>query len=158
MFSALRQNSLFYILDKNNKPTLKVAKVVSISSVQYKTGLTQTIDVVVNADGETLNFNELPANLSIADSKTGVVVSESREQMMTEIENMMTTSQNILDNISYHESVVDSCNEMLIKLNPKFAKEKEQEDKIKSLECKVNSIETGISDMKAMMSELLNKK
>ncbi len=158
MFSALRQNSLFYILDKNNKPTLKVAKVVSISSVQYKTGLTQTVDVVVNVDGETLNFNELPANLSIADSKTGVVVSESREQMMTEIENMMTTSQNILDNIGYHESVVDSCNEMLIKLNPKFAKEKEQEDKIKSLECKVNSIETGISDMKAMMSELLNKK
>lgn len=158
MFSALRQNGTVYVLDKSNRPVLKIAKVVSVSSIQYKNNFSQTVDIVVNSDGETLNFNELPANLSIADfPKTNIVVSESKDSMISEIENMIDTSNHILDSVDYHKGVLESCNDMLVRLNPKFAKEKEQEDKISALEEKVSNIENGISDMKSMMSQLLDK-
>lgn len=159
MFSALRQNSPFYILDKSDTPVLKVGKVISVSSIQYKNNFTQTVDVAVKVGNETLNFNDLPASLSIVDfNNTNMIVSESKDAMTTEIENMISSSQNILNTIDYHKSIVDNGDKMLVQLNPHFAKEKEQEEKIKSLEAKVGNIETGISDMKSMMSELLNKK
>lgn len=156
MFNALRQNSLFYILDKNNTPTLKIAQVISVSSPQYYGNINPTVDVTVKYNGENLEFKQLPANMNIANSNN-VVVSESKDAMCTEVESMIKTSQQIIDSIDYHKTVIEKGDEILAKLNPRFAKEKEQEIKIKDLESKVGNIEQGISDMKTMMSELLNK-
>lgn len=36
MFSGLRTNSIFYVLDKSNEPTLQIGQVVSVSNPQPK--------------------------------------------------------------------------------------------------------------------------
>ena len=36
MFQGLRQNSIFYVLDKTNEPTLTIGQVVSVSNPQPK--------------------------------------------------------------------------------------------------------------------------
>lgn len=168
MFSGLRQNSLFYILDKGEELNLKVGQVVSVSNPQPKYNQyvpTQTfaqpettVDVKVKIGDETLDFKQLPSNLSIANfGQNGVVVSESKEAMSAEVESMLRTSRGVIESIPYHEKVIQSCDVMLRELNPQFAKEKEQEEKIDKLENRMGSIEGTLNDMMGMLSKALNK-
>lgn len=160
MFSALRQNSLLYILDKSNKPTLKIGQVVSTSSPNYFNNINPYIDVTVIIDGSNAEIKKLPANLSIttSESDSNLVVSESRELMCTEVENMIKNSKQIVESIDYHKSVIESGEEMLAKLNPNIAKQKEQENRISNLETSVGDVKSDVKDIKTMLSELLNKK
>lgn len=161
MFGALRQGSLFYILDKGNEPKLKVGQVVSVSNIVpfYGQPLNMTVDVSVKVGNETMEFKQLPSNLSIANSNIeGIVVSEDRESMAREVESMIKTSHQILDSIPYHNKILSSCDGMLRELNPQFAKEKQQEEKIDSLESKVSSVESSLSEIKNMLDRMLNNK
>lgn len=160
MFSALRQNSLLYILDKSNKPTLKIGQVVSTSSPNYFNNVNPYIDVTVIIDGANADIKKLPANLSITTSETdpNLVISESRELMCTEVENMIKNSKQVVESIDYHKSVIECGEDMLIKLNPSIAKQKEQEGRISNLETSVGDVKSDVKEIKTMLSELLNKK
>lgn len=169
MFSGLRQNSLFYILEKGNTVSLKIGQVVSVSNPQPKYNQYQplqpyaqpetTVDIKVKIGDETLDFKQLPSNLSIVNfGQNGMVVSESKEAMCAEVEAMLRNSNSILDSIPYHKKVITSCDEMLRQLNPQFAKEKEQEEKIGVLEQKMGGIESTLSQMMGMLSEAVGPK
>ena len=168
MFIALRQNSLFYILDKSDNPTLKVGNVVSVSnptpkfSSSYIPAANQydmVVDVLVKVGDEELKFEKLPSNLSIANFGTsGIVVSESKEAMNAEVEAMLRSSRQIVDSIPYHEKVISACDGMLRELNPQFAKEKEQEEKIGLLEQKMSGMEGTLSDIREMLNNALGSK
>lgn len=169
MFSGLRQNSLFYILEKGDTVSLKIGQVVSVSNPQPKYNQYQplqpyaqpetTVDIKVKIGDETLDFKQLPSNLSIANfGQNGMVVSESKEAMCAEVEAMLRNSNSILDSIPYHKKVITSCDEMLRQLNPQFAKEKEQEEKIGVLEQKMGGIESTLSQMMGMLSEAVGPK
>ena len=84
MFSGLRPNSIFYVLDKNGEPTLQIGQVVSVSNPQpkfpaYQPGqfspqpMESVVDVRVKLpDGET-DFKQLPSNGQIAGVARGYV-------------------------------------------------------------------------------------
>lgn len=163
MFQGLRQNSLFYVLEKNDDIKLKVGQVVSISNPQPKYNQFQptmpynqqqemVVDVKVKLGDETVEFKQLPATLSISDNNS-VVVSESKEAMSAEVEAMLRTSKNILDSVPYHEKTMAKCDIILRELNPQFAKEKEQEEKINALEGKMEGIEGTLNQMMSLLSE-----
>ena len=163
MFSGLRQNGLFYILEKGDELKLKVGQVVSVSNPQPKYGQygytaqpEMTVDVKVKVDEETMEFKQLNANASIANSGS-VIVSDSKEAMTAEVEGLLHTSKGILDSVSYHERVLASCDGILRELNPSFKKEKEQEEKIGMLEEKMVGIEGTLSDMMSMLSSALEQ-
>lgn len=168
MFSALRQNSLFYILEKSDNPTLKVGNVVSVSNPTPKFSSSyihtanqydMVVDVVVKVGDEELKFEKLPSNLSIANFGTsGIVVSESKEAMNAEVEAMLRSSRQIVDSVPYHEKVISACDGMLRELNPQFAKEKEQEEKIGLLEKKMSGMEGTLSDIREMLNNALGGK
>lgn len=169
MFSGLRQNSLFYILEKGEAVTLKIGQVVSVSNPQPKYNQYQplqpynqpetTVDVKVKIGDDTMDFKQLPSNLSIVNfGQNGMVVSESKEAMSAEVEAMLRNSNSILDSIPYHKKVITCCDEMLRKLNPQFAKEKEQEEKIGVLEQKMGGIENTLSQMMGMLSKAVGHK
>jgi hypothetical protein len=90
--------------------------------------------------------------MNIANSGN-VVVSDSKEAMSMEVESLLRSSRQILDSIPYHERVITSCDGMLRDLNPQFAKEKEQEEKIDALELKMGGIETTLNEMMGLLSE-----
>jgi hypothetical protein len=163
MFQGLRQNSLFYVLEKNDDIKLKVGQVVSVSNPQPKYNQFQptmpynqqqemVVDVKVKLGDETVEFKQLPATLSISDNNS-VVVSESKEAMSAEVEAMLRTSKNILDSVPYHEKTMAKCDIILRELNPQFAKEKEQEEKINALEGKMEGIEGTLNQMMSLLSE-----
>ena len=166
MFSGLRQNSLFYVLDKGENPTLRIGQVVSVSNPQTKypsfnNGFTpqpmeSVVDVKVKIGDEEVDFKQLPANGQIANDKN-LVVSESKDAMSAEVDAMLRTSRAILESVDCHEKVVKSCEGMLLQLNPQIAKEKEQAEKISKLEGKVSGMEGKLDRMMALLEKAVNK-
>ncbi len=118
-----------------------MGQVVSVSNPQPKYGqyvpgqtygqnMETVVDVSVKVGEETIDFKQLPANLSIANfGMNGVVVSESREAMNAEVESMLRTSRQVIESVPFHENVISSCDVILRELNPQLAKEKQQEEK-----------------------------
>lgn len=163
MFAGLRQHNPFYILEKGENMSLKKGQVLGISNLMPKyshtaphLGPTSTVDVTVKVGEETVDFKQLPSNSSIANFGLGnIVVSDNSEDMMLEIESMFKVSKDVMESVPYHTMVMEKCEEYLQMLNPKIAKEKEQESKINALEDKIGNIETTLTDMKEMWSTFL---
>lgn len=161
MFSGVRQNNLFYILEKENEPKLRIGQVVSVSNVQnnftqpYNQLVNdQYVDVTIKVDNETMDFKKLPAAASIANYDNGsVVVSDSKEVMNNEVESMLQSSQNILDKIDYHKKVVENCNQILRVLNPRLAKEKERDEDISNLKSKIGGLENKMDQILTILSK-----
>ena len=167
MFSGLRTNSLFYILEKGEKPVLKVGQVSSVSNPSPKYGQYPTtpmfgqqmetvVDISVKVGDETMDFKQLPSNLSIANLGQNVVVSENKEAMNAEVEAMLRNSRGILESVPYHESVIASCDIILRELNPQLAKEKAQEEKIVGLEDQMGKLSAALTSIQGMLAQALN--
>ena len=163
MFSTLRQNSPIYILDKKGSPVLKKGIIESVSSQRSKSGsfygqpLDMVVDIVVNVDSSKEEFKNIPASLSIANDGN-LVISESKEAMSTEVDSMLSISKQILESVDYHQEVIEKCEQILKDLNPQFAKDKLQEEKINSLEERIGGVENTLGDIKDMLSKALNSK
>ena len=163
MFSTLRQNSQIYILDKKGSPVLKKGIIESVSQQRSRTGtfygqpLDMVVDIVVNVDGTKEEFKNIPASLGIANDGN-LVISESKEAMSTEVDSMLSISKQILESVDYHKDVIDKCEQILKDLNPQFAKDKLQEEKINSLEERIGGVENTLGDIKNMLSKALNSK
>lgn len=170
MFQTLRAGSPFYILEKGSDIKLKIAEVSSVSAPtpKFQTGnftpnfgQEMIVDITAKCGDESLEFKQVPANLSIANFGTGnVVISESRDAMSAEVESMRRASQSILDSIEHNQQVVGRCGEFLALLNPQIAKEREQEQKIQNLEKEMNGMRTDLSDIKGLLLSMseANKK
>ena len=163
MFQGLRQGGMFYILDKGEDMRLKIGQVVSVSNPQPKNNQfgapyaygaqNETfVDVKVKVGEETVDFKQLNANHNIANSGN-VVVSDSREAMSAEVEGLLRNSKQIIESVPYHERVVSSCDVMLRELNPQFAKEKEQEEKIGALEQRMGHIDGKLEKVLELLSD-----
>ena len=79
---------------------------------------------------------------------------DDEQAILSEVENMIQTSRQIVESRDYHQSVIESCDNILKQLNPQFAKEKQQEEKIGSLESEVKSLKGDLNDIKSLLQEL----
>lgn len=154
MFSELHQGSPLFLLDKGTL-TIKVAQVQSVSLpkplLSQPFGLNNTsIDAVAVANGDTINLPGLPSNLSVA-TVNGIVVTETREAMASEVEAIQRMTQQVIDNYEAHKQTVERCTELLKELNPRIAREQQQEEKILQLEA-------SLAEMKEMLAKALNPK
>jgi polyhydroxyalkanoate synthesis regulator phasin len=115
------------------------------------------VDAKVKVGEDVMEFKQLLASANIANSGN-LVVSDSREAMSAEVEGLLRSSQQIMDSIPYHEKVIASCDTMLRDLNPQFAKEKEQEEKIDALEERMGNIDEKLSKMFSLLSDTLEQR
>lgn len=164
MFQELRQGSTIYVLDKNDKPTLKTGQVLSVGQPTpvYNTqtagitlGMQPRMEIIIRAkvDDKEGDFAHLPANLGTHDYGT-MVVTDSREAMLSEVDTLKQRAQQELDRREKNEAIVAACNEMFKSLNPSYAKEAERDEAIDNL----NSRLDGIEDTMSQVLKLLNKK
>lgn len=163
MFQSLRPNSIFYILDKGDTPTLKTASVVSVSNPvpKYPSNYAQpqfgetTVDVKIRmSDGSEADYQKLPSAMSIANFGNGIVVSESREAMCAEVEAMQRVSQGVIDSVDYHKRILESCNDFLKTLNPQFAKDRQTEEDINILKTEMDGVKSTLSDIHMMLQKM----
>ena len=162
MFSTLRQNSPIYVLDKKDSPVLKKGIIETVSPQRSRIGsfygqpMDMIVDIRVNIDGTSQEFKNIPASLSIANDGN-IVISETKEAMSTEVDSMLSISKQILESVDYHKDVIEKCEQILKDLNPQFAKDKLQEEKINSLESRIGEVENTLGDIKDMLSKVLDK-
>lgn len=152
MFSSLQNGSPVYLLDKATL-TLKYGQITSVGipkpvlSQPFAANST-TIDIVVNANGESIALPNVHSHLSV-ETINGIVIAETREGMAREVESIQRVTQQVIDNYEAHKQTVERCTELMRELNPQLAKEQQQEKKIESLE-------TSIEEIKKMLSQLMN--
>lgn len=146
MFSALSQGSPIYLLDKTSTPDYKVGEIVGVSYPKmnpYNVGPQNTVDLKVKIDGEIQEFNSIPSINSVVSYNSGkIIISESKQGIQTEVENILQNSKQILNNIdTYKQNVID-CETILKQLNPQFAIDKERDERLSSLENRFDGFES----------------
>lgn len=155
MFSALRQGSVIYILEKGENPTLKVGQVVSITQPNYSNNFLMngsTIDINVKVGDQNMDFKNVPSSQSTA-TYNNVIIAETKELMSNEVDNMLQSSKSIVDSVTYHNNVIASCENILKELNPRFAKEKERDEDITNLKDKMGGIESKMDQILTLLSK-----
>ena len=166
MFSSVRQGNLFYILSRGENPTVRIGQVESVSNPvpkypTYTPGQPfgqqpeMLVDVKVKCGEEVMDFQKLPANGEVF-SYPNAIVSDKKEAIMSEVEAMLQNSRHVIESVGYHESVIRNCDDILKQLNPQFAKEKQQEEKIGSLETEVKSLKGDLHDIKDLLLRMNN--
>lgn len=154
MFGSLKQGSTLFVLDKTRKPVLKIGTIeyatqpTIFSSVSYSPTIpNQTLDIKVKFEnGENFEFKQLQSGLSVA-TYGNIVVAETSELMLQEVDNMERVSRQVLDTIPYHQSVVESVGEIRAVLSPSYKKERETD-------ARLTSLENGLGDIKEMLSKM----
>ena len=159
MFSALRQGSVVYILEKGENPVLKIGQVVSITQPNYSSNFLMngsTIDINVKVNNQNMDFKNVPSSQSVA-NYNNVVITETKELMSNEVDNMLQSSRSIVDSVAYHNNIITSCESILKELNPRFAKEKERDEDINNLKDKMGGIESKMDKILVLLQKDGNK-
>lgn len=145
MFQNLRVNSQVYILHKDNNPYIECGSVISVSAPKPKypsnipvgtfPQVETVVDLVVNINGQNINFNGLPAGLDVADfgQNGNIVITCSRDAMNNEVTMMKQKSMDIVNSVNYHQNVIASCDKMLNLLNPEYAEKQRQEKEMSDM-------------------------
>lgn len=166
MFQGLRANAPIYILHKN-EPRIEVGEVISVSnampqfsSATYQGGILvppkNYVDVKVNVGGSEIELQKLPADLSIADFGTsGMVVSESADAMIPEVEGLQKISTKALEDVEHHKKVLAECESIMATLNPRIRKEAEQAAEIEGLKRSVTDLRDSLSDIRGLIVKAL---
>lgn len=159
MFSALRQGSVVYILEKGENPVLKVGQVVSITQPNYSSNFLMngsTIDINVKVNNQNMDFKNVPSSQSVA-NYNNAIITETKELMSNEVDNMLQSSRSIVDSVTYHNNIITSCESILKELNPRFAKEKERDEDINNLKDKMGGIESKMDKILDLLQKDGNK-
>lgn len=151
MLNGLRAGASLYALYKT-EPRVEVLEVVSVSNPvpqfpTYTAGLPQpqlsrVVDIHARRGTETVKFEKVPADVAIADfgPTSGIVLSESRDAILAEIETLSKSSERALAEVEHHRHVIEECEKMRQALNPALQKEAENTKRLDSLEQTLNEI------------------
>lgn len=168
MLSGLRQGTPVYVLYKN-EPRFAVGKVAQVSN-QYPpqfnfqqpinpNTMGMMVDLSIEVDGKTETYPRIPINSSIAEfPDKGVILSETRDGIVNEINVIRNASQTAIDQVELHKRIIASCDQLLLDLNPQLKHEQEQASKIAKLEEQIAGMSEQIAAMTGLLSKSLGKK
>lgn len=142
MFSALSQGSNIYLLDKTSSPKFLVGEIVGVTQPKYSFNQA-TVDLKVKVEDSVQEFNNLPSINSFVTYNNGkLFISETKQAIQSEVESILTNSQNIVNNIDNYKKNISECENILKQLNPQFAKDKERDDRLQNLEDRFGNVES----------------
>lgn len=165
MFQSLRPNNQIFILHKD-KPTLDIGTVISVSMpvpkypVQPMFGQPQemVVDVIAKVNNQDVTYQKIPANLDVADfGNNGIVLSDNKEAMNSEIMCLKQRSVDIINSVDYHQNLISECDKLLTNLNPDLAEKQAQKDRIDSLESQVLALVEMNKQLMARLSPEISK-
>lgn len=156
MFQSVRPNSQIYIFHRGDNPRLEIGYVVNqpIPRPKYQLpaafGQPQetVVDLVVKTNEQTYNYNNLPAQLDVADSVSNgesLIISDSKDGISSEILNLKQKSQDIANSKEYHLSLVEKYDKILIDIHPELAEKQEQKQEIDVLKSKMEEMSKSIA-------------
>lgn len=168
MFQSVRPNSQIFILHKGDTPSIEIGNVtnqpMSRPKYQLPTSFGQpqelVVDLVVKVGDRTVNYNNLPAQLDIADSSSNgesIVISDSKEAMNAEVFNLKQKSTDIINSVDFHKELLGKYESILAQLNPEFAEKQEQKQEIDTLRAQMAEMSRSISALMETNKQLIEK-
>lgn len=160
MFSTLRKGANVYILDRTSEPEVKIGYVDNVTlprpmyptynpAVSLGTNMQRVVDITVRVDDDKKEFC-VPADLSIH-TYGDYTLSESKEAMISEVDSLMKSSQDILDSVDKEKQNVAAYQNILKTLNPVYAKEQERDTAIESLTQQVDGIHSALERLETLL-------
>ena len=142
MFSALSQGSPIYLLDKTSSLDYKVGEIVGVSQPKFS-NFGNTVDLKIKVDDDIQEFNGIPSVNSYVSYNNGkIVISETKQHIQNEVEGILQNRKHIVDNIDSYKKDIIKCENILKKVNPQFAIDKERDERLSNLEVKFDGIES----------------
>ena len=141
MFQGLSQGALVSVLYRN-EPRVVDGKVVALNTHMPVYNPSQPLamlngpvtDITVQVGNDTIPFVGLPANGVVANfPDRGLFISTDRSAVIRELESMKTASEQALEQVPAHQRMVESCEQLLLDLQPERQKEVQQAQEIESL-------------------------
>lgn len=160
-FQNLRNGNQLFILHKDSVPTLEIGKVTNVSVPIPKYGnpgiynQEMVVDIMVEENGQTTNFQKLPATGEIADFGNSIVISCNKEAMNSEVLSMKQRSQDIINSIEIHKNIIKGCDEIISKLDPEIVERQKREEENRALREEINSLKEMFQEF---MKTSLNQK
>lgn len=124
-------------------------------AVSFGTNMQTVVDIVARVGDEKITYEGIPSTLSIH-SNGDVVISESREAMISEVDAMLQNSKSVLDSVEKHKTNIVACEKILKELNPVYARESERDQAIDTLTDKVNTMQSEFGSIKDTLSKIEN--
>lgn len=149
-FQNLRNNNTVYILHKEPHIQLEVGKVINVTPPVPKYGGQFTefvVDLSLEVNKSTINFQKVPANLDITDVNTSTVITCNKLALEDEVKFTKQKSEDVISSMEQHQQIVMECDDILKKLNPEIA-EKEARDK------ETQALKEEIKSLKEMFTEI----
>lgn len=160
MFSTLRKGASIYILDRTDKPEVKIGYVDNVTlprpmyptynpAVSLGTNMQRVVDITVRVDDEKKEFC-VPADLSIH-TYGNYTLSENKEAMISEVDALVKDKEDIINNVPAMKEEVSALKEILKVLNPVYAKEEERDTAIESLTQQVDGIHSALERLEILL-------
>lgn len=159
MFRDLQKGYAVNILDKTGSvPVYKLGTVVSVSAPRFENkaqpagfppqfSTERVVDLTVETDGTTLTY-VVPETWSMA-SSTGVTLACDSVSIASELRSIIKRSKDALAATDNHKATIEQCETLLSQIEPSFAQNKEQNERM-------NKVESSLSKMEEAMTRILS--
>lgn len=147
MLTQLKPGNKVYVLDQTEKLTLSTGQVVNVTP-----NIAGNVDMEVKVNEQTYKFQQVPFNQSVVRNDL-VIVSETEDQILSEVKKIKEDSDRILDNIPYYETRSKQCEDILRQHNPSYDKELKRDEEINELKDQMSAMQQTLANIE----KLLNK-
>ncbi|MBQ9254850.1 MAG: hypothetical protein IJ180_08780 [Bacteroidales bacterium] len=165
MFANLNQGSLVHVLSLKDGLKYSTCTIETVTNPNINNGLYQPfnpqnrdlpIAFTVNMNGKSVLLGGIPANSSFTRSDD-YIVTDSKDVMISQVEGILQTNQNVIDNIDVYKQNVSACNDVLKQLSPQFAKETDRDNAIADLYSKVGGLDNKLDTILTTLSANIKK-
>lgn len=164
MFQSLSQGAILPVLFKNEPRRVVDGKVISVNTHMPIYNPSQPMamlnglvtDITVQVENDTVPFSGLPANGVIANfPDKGYFIATDNSLIIRELESMESTSQQVLDQIPFHEKMVEDCKALKLQRQPDKQKEVQQAQEIENLKTQLSEMNGKFDRMVELLSAKL---
>lgn len=149
MFANLSPGSIVHVLSLKEGMNYSVG---TLENVSYSTNnnynpsfgiqnMGSFITLRVNMNSKSITVDKIPANGSVGRDDY-YLVTETKDEMISQVETLLQNSKNVLNNIKQYEYTVKECENVLRKISPAYAKETDRDNAIISLNTRVDNLDT----------------
>lgn len=160
MFSTLRKGATIYILDRTDKPEVKVGYVDNVTlprpmyptfnpAVSLGTNMQRVVDITVRIGEDKKEFS-VPSDLSIH-TYGDYTISENKEAMISEVDSLVQDNDNVLNSVDKLKEDNEAYKDILKVLNPVYAKEQERDSTIDKLTQQVTGMQSTLNRLESLL-------
>ena len=161
-FASTRQGCQIYLLRRGSQPQLEIVNVSQVSERMAMPGggyaypPRSVVNITVDTQPQQTTFQCVPTDTDVYYCENGqTVVAATKEAMNNELTSMMRRSEEIIRSVDNHRVMIESCNDLLNKLNPERGEKAKQDEEIATIKSELNELSKRNQRIEALLERAL---